>query len=239
MNPWEELDRVNLPGAKVMSLNRRGHEYSIRVGLQELMNSRMHASEEAMAGLALGGLAEAAKPRVLVGGLGMGFTLAACNACLPPGAIIDVAELSEAVIRWNRGPLAELAGRPLDDGRVRVHQGDVRRLLERSPGCYDAVLLDVDNGPHGLTQPSNAWLYGRKGLGRIRRALKPGGVLSVWSAARDEGFTARLRAERYSPETHMVRARPNGKGPKHTIWIAIAPGAAAKPDAGTERRGGS
>jgi len=222
MTPWELLDRVPLPdGASELSLQRRNHEFSIRIGVQELMNSRMHGSEEAMATLGCASLREAESPRVLVGGLGMGFTLSATNACLPPSAIIDVAELMEAVIRWNRGVLGELAGRPLNDGRVRVHEGDVRRLLERNRGLYDAVLLDVDNGPHGLTQASNAWLYGRKGLSRIARALKPGGVLSVWSAHRDEGFTARLRAAGFKAETHMVRARANGKGPKHTIWVAV------------------
>jgi len=222
MNLWELLDRVTLPdGRSEMSLHRRGGEFSIRIGLQELMNSRMHASEEAMAGLACASLSQAEAPRVLVGGLGMGFTLAATNACLPQSAHSAVAELSEAVIRWNRGPLGALTEGALNYERVTLHAGDVRRLLERSQGLYDAILLDVDNGPDGLTQPSNAWLYGRGGLKRIARALKPGGVLSVWSAHRDERFTQRLRQAGFSPETHMVRGRPNNKGPKHTIWVAV------------------
>lgn len=220
MNPWQQLDLATTPdGAGELSLHRRGEEYSIRIDRRELMNSRVHGSEEAMARLACGSLGSAEGPRVLVGGLGMGYTLAATTGCLPPSARVDVAELMAAVIRWNRGPLAALAGDPLDDPRVHVHEGDIRRLLEASEACHDAVLLDVDNGPEGLTQASNEWLYGRAGLARAARALVPGGTLAVWSASPDARFTARLRAAGFGVETHRVRARANGKGPWHTIWV--------------------
>ena len=219
MIPWELLDTAATPDGTQMSLHRRGQEYSIRIDRKELMNSRQHGSEEAMARLACSGLTSD-RPRVLVGGLGMGFTLAATNACLPAGAHIGVAELVPAVIRWNRGPLGELAGYPLADPRVRVHQGDIRDLLQGAEGAWDVILLDVDNGPDGLTQESNRWLYGRKGLARLARALLPGGVLSVWSASPDRAFAQRLAATGFVPQTHTVRARANGKGPRHTVWVA-------------------
>lgn len=219
MIPWELVDTAPTPDGGELSLHRRGQEYSIRIDRKELMNSRQHGSEEAMARLACGALS-GDRPRVLVGGLGMGFTLAATNACLGAGARIEVAELVPAVIRWNRGPLGVLASHPLDDPRVEVHRGDIRRVLEGAEAGYDAILLDVDNGPDGLTQQSNRWLYGREGLARLARALVPGGVLSVWSANPDRPFTQRLAATGFSAETHAVRARANGKGPKHTIWVA-------------------
>ena len=220
MIPWQQLDHASTPdGAGELSLHRRGDEYSIRIDRRELMNSRQHGSEEAMASLACASLARADRPRVLVGGLGMGFTLAATTACLPASASVDVAELSDAVIRWNRGPLRALAGDPLADGRVQVEQGDIRYLLERCEGRYDAILLDVDNGPEGLTQASNEWLYGRPGLARLGRALASRGVLSVWSASSDKRFTKRLRAAGFDVQTHRVRARAPGKGPMHTIWV--------------------
>ena len=221
MIPWELLDTAATPdGRGQLTLHRRGQEYSIRVDRQELMNSRQHGSEEAMARLACAALTARECPRVLVGGLGMGFTLAAANACLPKGAHIDVAELVGAVIRWNRGPLGALAGDPLADGRVRVHEGDIRRFLERGTEPWDAILLDVDNGPDGLTQGSNHGLYGRAGLARLSSALSPRGLLSVWSASADRSFERRLRAAGFHVQAHRVRARANGKGPLHTIWIA-------------------
>ena len=219
MIPWELLDTAATTDGTEMSLHRRGQEYSIRVDRQELMNSRQHGSEEAMARLACGGLTSE-RPRILIGGLGMGFTLAAANACLPAGARIEVAELMPAVIRWNQGPLGDLAGHPLSDPRVQVHQGDIRGLLEGVEATWDVILLDVDNGPDGLTQESNRWLYGRKGLARLARALRPGGVLSVWSASPDRPFTQRLGATGFRSQTHTVRARPNGRGPRHTVWVA-------------------
>ncbi len=219
MIPWELLDVAPTPdGTGEMTLHRRGQEYSIRIDRKELMNSRQHGSEEAMARLARDAV-RADRSRVLIGGLGMGFTLAAANACFPETARIEVAELVDAVIRWNRGPLGELAGHPLADPRVQVRQGDIRDLLD-AESAYDAILLDVDNGPQGLTQESNRWLYGRKGLARLARSLATGGVLSVWSASPDRPFTQRLAATGFRAQTHDVRARDNGKGPRHTIWVA-------------------
>ena len=220
MIPWELLASASTPDGGELSLHRRGGEFSIRIDRRELMNSRQHGSEEAMAHLAAAALAAGPRPSALVGGLGMGFTLAATLAALPPGARIDVAELVPAVVAWNRGPLGPLAGAPLNDPRVRVCLGDVHRLLQDRPSRYDLVLLDVDNGPEGLTAASNQALYGRRGLVDIARSLRPRGVLSVWSRFDDPAFTARLRAAGFRPETHRVRARANGKGARHTIWVA-------------------
>ncbi len=221
MIPWELLESEPTPdGKSVMTLNRRGGDWSIRVAGKELMSSRLHASEDALARLGCEALGGRKEPRVLIGGLGMGFTLAAATAALPPGATIEVAELMAGVIRWNREHLGALAGHPLDDPRVVVVPGDVRGPLEAGRGRYDAILLDVDNGPEGLTQPGNAWLYGDAGLARIRLALVRGGVLGVWSASADERFTKRLARAGFRAQEHRVRARPNGKGARHTVWIA-------------------
>lgn len=221
--PWTLLDRVPA-GAHhgAVSLHRRGDEYSIRVDGQELMNSRRHGSEEAMAQFACAALGRMEQPRVMVGGLGMGFTLAASNRCLPADATIDVVELVAAVVTWNRGTLGDVAGRPLSDARVQVHHADVRDVLGAAHARYDAVLLDVDNGPDAFTQPANQWLYGRAGLARIRGALRRGGVLSVWSARPDARFTARLREADFETTTHRVGARGAAGGGQHTVWIAKA-----------------
>ena len=219
---WELLDRAPTPdGASELTLHRRGAELSIRVDGRELMNSRMHGSEEAMARMACADLGPRA--HVLIGGLGLGFTLAAACAALAPTATITVVELMGAVIRWNQGDVGALAGHPLQDPRVTVVRGDVRKQLGGDQSC-DAVLLDVDNGPGGLTQASNEWLYGPAGLGRLRRTLRPGGVAAIWSAQADPGFTQRLGATGLHATTHTVRARANGKGPRHTIWLGVAPG---------------
>ncbi len=216
MTPWELLDRAPTPdGQGELSLHRRNTELSIHIDGAVLMNSRMHGSEEAMVRLACGDLG--ASGRVLVGGLGMGFTLAATCAMLAPGVEITVCELSEAVLRWNHGVVGELAGRPVNDPRVRVVVGDVR---EQITGHWDVILLDVDNGPGGLTQKSNGWLYGRSGLAQLHRVLSPRGTLAVWSAHPDEAFTRRLSQAGFKPTAHTVRARAKGKGPRHTIWVA-------------------
>lgn len=218
MNRWELLDRAPTPdGRGELTLHRRGDELSIRCDGAELMNSRMHGSEEAMAAMACAG--QPADVRVLVGGLGMGFTLAAACAAVGPAAVVEVAELVGAVVDWNRGPLGPLAGHPLDDPRVRVVVADVRERV-RAAGAWDVILLDVDNGPGGLTQEGNGWLYGAAGLSHLRRALRPGGALAVWSAHPDEAFTRRLRGAGFDAAAHTVRARSNGKGPRHTIWLA-------------------
>jgi spermidine synthase len=219
MIPWEELERVAVPGGGELTLLRRGGEYSIRAGTQELMNSRMHGSEEALAERGCVGLAEALHARVLIGGLGMGFTLRACLDALGPAARVEVAELVPAVVRWNRGPLAHLAGRPLDDARVELREEDVVTAIRAVREAYDAILLDVDNGPAGLTADSNARLYGVTGLADALRALKPGGTYALWSPVDDSRFTERLRRAGFTVRTERVAARPGGGG-RHTLWLA-------------------
>ena len=231
MIPWEQLDRAPIPGsADDLQLWRRGDEFSIRISgyASELMNSRLFTSEQMLAKLACAVIRERLAPRVLIGGLGMGFTLGAALGALGPQAQVTVAELVPQVVEWNRGPLGECAGRPLDDPRCSVQVADVAELL-RVPGArYDAVLLDVDNGPEGMTQAANGWLYAAAGLTAIRRVLTPGGVLAVWSAEPDPAFEARLTRARFTTTTHTVRARP-GKGARHTIWLAQPKDTSGKP----------
>ena len=220
MIPWELLDSAQVPGSKEeICLYRRGEEYSIRVDRSELMNSRVHGSEEALARIACYRLADRPGPRVLIGGLGMGFTLAAALRALGRDSQVVVAELLPAVVRWNRGPLASLAGSPLEDRRVTLQEEDVGKVLQAGKGEYDAIVLDVDNGPEGLTRKGNDWLYGRAGLAAAFAALRPGGVLSVWSAASDRAFTRRLRLAGFQVDSYRVPAGP-GTGRQHTIWAA-------------------
>jgi spermidine synthase len=190
----------------------------IRVGGRELMSSRAHGSEEELAELACRPHAQAAAPRVLVGGLGLGYTLRATLDILPRGARVVVAEIVSAVVEWNRGPLAPLAGRPLDDARVSVEGCDVAHLLRRGPR-WDAILLDVDNGPIALTRMANHVLYTQVGLGVAKAALRPGGTLAVWSAAPDRAFVTRLRKAGFTAEAVDVPARGVAGGPMHTIFV--------------------
>jgi spermidine synthase len=183
MLPWRELGRARAPDGGELILRERDGEFVIRVDGHELMSSRAHGSEEAMAHLACDHLAAAEAPRVLVGGLGLGYTLRATLDVLPASARVVVAELVPAVVEWNRGPLGPLAGRPLDDTRVEVHTGDVMALLRKTTVRFDAVLLDVDNGPAALTRKANQLIYGPTGLETIKRALRRGGALAVWSAS--------------------------------------------------------
>ena len=165
MNPWILLDEITVPGdGGIMKLYQRAHEFSISIKNDELMNSRMHGSEDSLAELACTRVAHRQKPRVLIGGLGMGFTLSAALANLDTNAEVVVAELVPAVVKWNRTHLAELAGHPLDDPRVTVHESDVRLLIKADKDAYDAILLDVDNGPDGLTHEGNDRLYTHGGL---------------------------------------------------------------------------
>ncbi|NNJ71040.1 MAG: spermidine synthase, partial [Kiritimatiellales bacterium] len=186
---------------------------------EELMNSRMHGSEEALAELACRQLRDRTTPRILIGGLGMGFTLRAALDHLGPGAEVIVAELVPAVIQWNRSHLADLAGQPLADPRATVREADVAQVIKEKRGTFDAILLDVDNGPDGLTHAGNDRLYSRGGIAAAKAALKPGGLLGVWSAEPDKSFTKRLRGAGFSIEEHTVRARKT-KGRRHTIWLA-------------------
>jgi spermidine synthase len=219
MKPWVLLESAAVPGGGELHLWQHVRDFSIRVGREELMHSHAHGSEDALASLAQERLGARPGTAVLVGGLGMGFTAAAALRGLGGDGRVVVAELVPAVVAWNRGPLAHLAGAPLDDPRVEVRIGDVADLLRGGIGAYDIILLDVDNGPHGQTATANGWLYGAEGLACARRALRPGGVLAVWSAAADEAFTRRLRGAGFQVEARWVSAHGQ-RGRRHLIWIA-------------------
>ncbi len=221
MLPWILLDTTEIPGnGGELRLYQRGNDFSIRLmGHGELMSSRMHGSEDALAAQACARLAGGATPRMLIGGLGMGFTLAAALRYLPAGAQVVVAELVPAVVEWNRTRLGALAAGALDDARVTVHLGDVADVLRAGQRAYDTILLDVDNGPEGLTRRQNDWLYNAGGLNAAYAALRPGGVLAVWSAGPDQRFPQRLRAARFAVEELRVHAHGK-KGTRHVIWFA-------------------
>ncbi|MFM2163508.1 MAG: hypothetical protein RLZZ383_3020, partial [Pseudomonadota bacterium] len=211
-------------GGPQMTLWRRGADWSIRVGGLELMHSRQHASEDALAAFAIAALADGGPPRsCLVGGLGMGFTVRAAVDRLRPEDSVVVAELVAEVVAWCRGPLAGLTGDVLSDARVSVVHDDVGAVLRAASAAYDAVMLDVDNGPEGVTRAANDALYSDAGLRQVARALRPGGVLTVWSVAPAPRFAARLVRNGWWVEEHVVRARPNGKGARHTLWVARPP----------------
>jgi spermidine synthase len=219
--PWESLDSATIPGSsETLRLKRRGREYSIMLGTNELMNSRLSGSEEALARLPIEKLGAKA-PHILIGGLGMGFTLRAALAVLPGEAKVTVAELVPAVVAWARGPMAEVFAGCLNDPRVSIHGGDVGALIRERPGQYDAILLDVDNGPEGLSRPGNDSLYDPRGLQFAKAALKAGGVLAVWSAAPDAGFTRRLKNAGFSVEEAKVKAHRGKSGTRHVIWLAV------------------
>lgn len=222
MIPWVLLDTARVPGGDELRLMRRGAEFSIMAGANELMNSRLSGSEKALATLAAERLRGRAGPRLLIGGLGMGFTLRAALASLPSTAAVEVAELVPAVVAWARGPMAEIFGDCLEDPRVAVREGDVGEMIRSARSAYDAILLDVDNGPGGVSREANDDLYSVSALGAARRALRPGGLLGVWSAGRDEGFTGRLRKAGFRVEELPVRAAGAGRGARHLIWMASA-----------------
>lgn len=223
MIPWEAIDAAPVDGGPELRLLRRGDEYAIRAGPVELMNSRAHGSEEALAERACERIASRPSPRVLVGGLGMGFTLAAALGRLPPDARVEAVERVPAVIAWNRGLLGPLAGHPLRDPRVSVVAADVAAVIGAASAAYDAILMDVDNGPSRLSAEGNAGLYVRAGLLAARRALRPGGVYAVWSAGADPGFARRLREAGFEVVEIPARARDGGKGGRHTLWVACRP----------------
>jgi len=219
VKPWELLGQTTTPDGSDMALTRRDSEYVILVGGRSLMSSRMHGSEEALATLACRRLRTVDDPCVLVGGLGLGFTLRATLDLLPPHASVVVAELVPAVVEWNRGPLGPLAGHPLADKRVTIEVGDVAATLRASRNRFDAVLLDVDNGPAALTASDNAGLYDDRGLAAARAALKVGGVLAIWSAGEHRKFEQRLRYGRFTVDVARVRGRLKKGGPRHTIFL--------------------
>jgi spermidine synthase len=219
--PWVLLDSAAVPGGNsALRLLRRGAEFSIRLGRDELMNSRLSGSEEALATLACERIRSRKAPRLLIGGLGMGFTLRAALSALGSDASVTVAELVPAVTRWARGPMAEVFGESLADPRVRIHEGDVGQLIRSGTAAFDAILLDVDNGPEGLTRDANDVLYDLQGLTAARMALRPGGVLAVWAAKPDLKFSQRLRQAGFDVDEIKVRANKARAGAKHTIWIA-------------------
>ena len=219
MKPWELLGQTRTPDGSDMTLMRRDGELVILANGKALMSSRMHGSEEGLAVSACRHVRTLDDPCVLIGGLGMGFTLRATLDLLPPSAVVVVAELVPAVVDWNRGPLGPLAGHPLKDKRVRVEVGDVADTLRASIGRFDAVLLDVDNGPAAFTASDNAGLYDDRGLAAARAALRAGGVLAVWSAWEDRKFERRLRYGGFTVEVERVRARLKKGGPRHTIFL--------------------
>lgn len=220
MTPWVLLDSTQVPGgSEELRLYQRGEEFSIRIlGHGELMNSRIYASEDALAELTCARLGHCQSPRLLIGGLGMGYTLATALRHLGARAEVVVAELVPAVVAWNRGPLAHLAGRPLDDARVSVREEDVGVVVRSGPRAFDAIALDVDNGPEGLTRRANDWLYGAAGLDAAHAALRPGGVLAVWSAGPSVEFVRRMRKAGFDVEEKRVRARKS-KGSRYVVWL--------------------
>jgi spermidine synthase len=219
VKPWELLGETRTPDGSLLALTRRDREYVILADGKPLMSSLMHGSEEALATLACARARTLDAPCVLVGGLGMGFTLRATLDLLPPDATVIVAELVPAVVEWNRGPLGPLANHPLKDPRVRVDASDVAATLRASRDRFDAVLLDVDNGPAAFTSSENAGLYDDRGLAATRAALKAGGVLAVWSAWEDRKFEQRLRYGGFTVDVQRVRARLKKGGPRHTIFL--------------------
>ena len=219
MKQWELLGEARTPEGNLMTLTRRGREYLILADGKPLMGSNMKGSEEALATFGCIRARELEEPCVVVGGLGMGFTLRATLDTLPATATVVIAELMPAVVEWNRGELGALAGRPLDDPRVQVEIGDVAALLRNSPGRFDAILLDVDNGPIAFTQSANNGLYGDEGLRTARAALRDHGVYAVWSAWGDRKFEHRLHYHGFTAEAHTVRARLKQGGPRHVIFV--------------------
>lgn len=222
MKPWQVLGRERAPEGGELVLYHSDGSYVIRVDGKELMSSRAHDSEEALARLGCEHLRQASGARVLIGGLGLGYTLRAALRVLPADASVTVAEIVPAVIAWNRGPLADLAGRPLEDPRVIVEPRDVGQVLRATRVRFDAILLDIDNGPAGLTRKANHVLYTDTGIALAKGALRTGGVLAVWSAAPDPGFERRLRRGGLAAETHLAPARGKSGGSKHIIFLGRA-----------------
>lgn len=245
MLPWETVARAAGPDGADWVLARRGDEWVVRVAGRALMSSRQHGSEDALAALALGKLPKGRRdppgkrkgdrggPTVLVGGLGLGFTLRAALDRLPEDARVVVAELVPALVEWNRGPVAHLAGRPLDDRRTRLQQGDVLSRIAEAKGAFDAILLDVDNGPSAVSHAGNDRLYGDPGVRACRDALRAGGVLAVWSAGPDERYRERLERAGLEADVEAVPAREgSSKGARHVVFLGVKAGEGSRPVAG-------
>lgn len=220
MTPRILLGTAQVPGGETLTLYSRGGDFMIVLDRNELMSSRMSGSEEALANMTIDRVGGRGAPHLLIGGYGMGFTLRAALARLGPGARVTVAELVPEIIEWARGPMVELMAGCLDDPRVTLTMGDVADAIADGAGRYDAILLDVDNGPDGLVRDANDRIYSARGLRVAKAALRPGGVLAVWSAGADAAFTRRLNEAGFAVDEVKVRARSNGKGPQHVIWFA-------------------
>lgn len=221
MIPREYLDSAQVPGGQELKLYRRGADHMIVLDRNELMSSRMSGSEKQLALMTIERLRGRKAPHILIGGYGMGFTLRAALSVLDGAAKVTVAELVPKIIEWARGPMMDLMAGCLDDPRVDLVIDDVVPVIAAGHGTYDAILLDVDNGPDGLTAAANDRLYSRAGLQTAKAALKPGGILAVWSAGSDDVFANRLRNAGFLVDEVAVKARDNGKGPRHVIWFAL------------------
>ena len=219
----ETLATARIPDGEELTLVSHGRDFIIMLGRDELMGTRMQFSEEQLAVLTLAELSAKA-PRVLIGGYGMGFTYRAALGAVGDSGEVVVAEIVPEILDWARGPLSSLTGDSLDHPRGEVVLCDVAALIDDAndgtTGKFDAILLDVDNGPDGIVRDPNDRLYTRTGLAKAREALNPGGILSVWSAAPDHKFTRRLKDAGFHVDVREVRARPNNKGPRHTLWFA-------------------
>ena len=225
MDRWIIIESTTVPASDTeLTLSQCNGDFAIRIsGVPgDLMNSRRHHSEDMLAEFACTRLSAIENAQILVGGLGMGFTLAATLKTVGVSAEVTVAELVPAVVEWNRGPLGQCAGRPIEDGRTRVHLGDVTDLLKQRADKFDAILLDVDNGPDPMTHADNEWLYSLAGLQRIYETLRPEGIVAIWSARADQAFTNRLKKIGFGVQLRTVRARP-GKGSRHKIFVAQKP----------------
>lgn len=220
MQPRELIGIAKVPGGDELRLFRRQDDFMIVLGGNELMSSRVRGSEEALALMTCERLQDRKAPHFLIGGYGMGFTLRAALADLGPSARVTVAELVPEIIDWARGPMAALTAGCLDDPRVQLVSGDVAAAIGAARNGYDAILLDVDNGPDGLTRAANDQIYASRGLAAAKAALKPNGILAIWSAAPDTAFSRRLKQAGFAVEEASVRARSNGKGARHVIWFA-------------------
>jgi spermidine synthase len=220
MTPRELIGTARIPGGEELRLFRRGGDFMIVLDRNELMSSRMSGSEEALATMTCERLHDRKASHILIGGYGMGFTLRAALSRLDTEARVTVAELVPAIIEWARGPMAALAAGCLDDPRVALCERDVALVIAEGTAIYDAILLDVDNGPDGLVRLANDRLYTLSGLASAKAALKQGGVLAIWSAAPDKAFARRLAEAGFSVEEVTVKARSNGKGPRHVLWFA-------------------
>ena len=228
MIPWALLDSAKMPGGGELRLKQRGAEFSTMLGSIELMNSRRSGSEEALATMSCERIAGRRRPNILIGGLGMGFTLRAALAALGSDARIIVAELVPAVVRWAHGPMVDVFGGSLADPRVSIRAVDVRDLIRSHRSAYDVILLDVDNGPEGLTRKANDGLYTPDSLREARAALRPGGVLSVWSSGPSRAFSKRLRSVGFHVDEIHVRANGVRGGARHVLWIGSRPGSPAR-----------